>query len=175
MTTVIAKKHASGKIDIGWDSQVTCGPQIQYVEKVRTINGQMHVGAAGTLRLMNILHYTDVPSVHPSDLNGDFDASGYLVTTVVPAWIESLKNCEEKHLEKPDWATGMALVVIAGRIFSIGSDFSVAEIKDFGGIGSGSGYAIGAMAAGKSVRAALEISAELDPYTGGELSIAEGV
>lgn len=140
------------------------------------VNGQFYVGVAGRSRYGDILRYADVPHIHKSDLTSpDFDASGWLTTQVVPAWIAAVKNAESVHLDKEDWPEGTALVVLAGRIFEVFHDFTVDEVLQFGGIGSGSYYAVGAMAAGKSVEKALEIAANLDPYTGGELFVWKGL
>ena len=107
--------------------------------------------------------------------SGDFDAKKYLVMEAVPAWVEAVKRASEVHEEKEDWPGGIILAVIEGRIFEIGHDFSVDEFLEYGGIGSGSDYARGAMAAGLDAKAALKIAADLDPYTGGELHVKKGL
>lgn len=136
----------------------------------------MYVGVAGRARYGDILAYTEVPKIHPADLKSeDFDARGWLITEAVPAWIHGVKSAESTHLDKEDWPDGGALVVLAGKIFEVYSDFTVNEVLEFGGVGSGSDYAVGALAAGKSVRKALEIAADLDPYTGGDLIAYKGV
>lgn len=142
---------------------------------MREVNNQFHIGVAGRARFGDILHYADVPAIHDADFETDFDVRGWLVTKAVPAWIAALKESEEEHLDKEDWADGVALVVIKNRIFAIGPDFSVLECQEFGGIGSGAYYARGAMAAGANVEKALTIAAELDPFTGGQLNVKKGV
>lgn len=175
MTTIIAKVTDKG-VDLGSDSQSTAGNTIRHATKVVNVNGQFWVGTAGRARFGDIVEFADVPHIHPAELSGPgFDAKGWLVTQVIPAWIESVKNAEQVHHEKDEWPHGSSLVVLAGRVFEISSDFSVDEILDYGGIGSGSDYAVGAMAAGKGLKDALEIAARLDPYTGGELKVMKGL
>lgn len=140
------------------------------------MNGQFYVGIAGYARYGDIIRYANVERIHPAELASDqFDAMGWLVTSAVPDWINALKNAEQIHKDKDEWADGSILVVLAGRIFDVGHDFSVTEFLEFGGIGSGSSYATGAMAAGKSAEKALEIASVLDPYTGGQLNVLKGV
>ena len=174
MTTIIARKTANG-VELGWDSKVS--PEGNHPEKVKVINGQFYLGVAGYSRHSDVLHYANVPEVHPAELEAEgFDARGYLVTQVIPAWIKALK---EMHGDDPDtaddWPKGSALIVIDGRIFTTDSIFAVTEHEEVVGIGSGSDYALGALAAGKSVEKAMEIAAQLDPGTGGTLYIEKGI
>lgn len=144
---------------------------------MKLINGQFYLGVAGYSRHSDILHYAEVPDIHPADLaDKDFDARGYLVTQVVPAWLRTL---EKMHKIDPqttdDWPKGSAIIVLAGRVFTTDSIFAVTEHVTNTGIGSGSDYALGAIASGKSVKKALEIAAQLDPGTGGELFVLKGL
>lgn len=176
MTTIIAKRNPNGTVDLGADSQSTAGNVTRHSKKISHINGQFYVGGGGRARFCDIIEYADVPHIHESDLESEkFDAKGWLVTQAVPSWINSLKNAEQEHLDKEDWPNGVLLVVLAGRIFQVFGDFTVDEILDYGGIGSGSDYAVGALAAGKSIEKALEIAADHDPYTGGELHVLKGL
>lgn len=176
ITTIIAAKR-NGKVDLAWDSQST-GGRVTASRKVFDVNGQMYVGIAGRTRYSNVLRYADVPKLHDADIEtGNYDAAGYLITRVVPAWIDELKEQFGRVPDqKEEWPDGVALVVLQGRIFEISHDFTVTEAAiDFHGIGSGSDYAMGALAAGKSVEKAIEIAADLDLYTGGELHVLKGV
>lgn len=144
---------------------------------MKLINGQFHLGVAGYSRHSDILHYAEVPDVHPADLADEgFDARGYLVTQVVPAWLRTL---EKMHKIDPDttddWPKGSAIIVLAGRVFTTDSIFAVTEHVTSTGIGSGARYALGALAAGKSVKKSLEITAQLDSGTGGELHVLKGL
>ena len=178
MTTIIAKRNADGTVDLGYDSQSSGGGSTAFVHKAAEVNGQFWIGVAGRTRYGNILKYLDVPEIHNKDfVSGEFDAFEYLITRVVPAWIAGLsKQFDKVPDQKEDWPDGVALVVLQGRIFKVYHDFTVTEAdRDFAGIGSGSDYALGALAVGKSVRKSLEVAAELDLYTGGELRVEKGL
>lgn len=174
MTTIIAQITNSG-VNLGWDSKVS--PDGNHPEKVKLINGQFWLGIAGYARHSDVLHYAEVPEVHPAEFTAPgFDARGYLVTQVVPAWLRALKKTHEIDPDtEHDWPKGSALIVINGRIFTTDSVFSVTEHITSTGIGSGSDFALGALAAGKSVEKALEIASDLDPGTGGQLYITKGL
>lgn len=178
MTTIIARKNDNGTVDLGADSQSTAGNETSHVNKIAEINGQFHIAAAGRTRYGNLLKYISVPPLHDAEYeSGNYDAFGYLITKVVPAWVEGLRD--QFHGipdQKEDWPDGVAVIVIQGRIFKVAYDFTVVEAdRDFLGVGSGSDYALGALAAGKSVKKALEIAAELDLFTGGDLHIYKGI
>ena len=178
MTTIIARKNDNGTVDLGADSLSSGGIGPTKSEKLTQINEQFWIGVAGRTRYSNVLGYISVPDVHDSDFaDPEFDVRGYLITKVIPAWVKGLEDSFGKIPDqKEDWPWGVALAVIKGRLFSISGDFTVTEsLGGTMGIGSGSDYALGALAAGKSVRKALEIAADLDPYTGGELIVHKGV
>lgn len=174
MTTIIAQV-TDGGVNLGWDSLVSPGGN--HPEKVKLINDQFYLGVAGYSRHSDVLHYAEVPEVHPAEFTAaGFDARGYLVTQVVPAWLRALKSTHEVDPDtSDDWPKGSALIVIRGRVFTTDSVFAVTEHVSSTGIGSGSDYALGALAAGKSVEKALEIAAKLDPGTGGELNVLKGL
>lgn len=177
MTTIIARQNENGTVDLGWDSQTT-GGGVHQTPKVKLINEQFHVAVGGRARYKDILHYTEVPTLHDSDITtGDYDAQGYLVTKVIPAWISALKESfEDIPRDKEEWPWGICVVVLQGRIFEIGADFAVVEAENgVLGVGTGADYALGALEAGKSIEKALEIAAKLDLYTGGKLHIKKGI
>lgn len=178
MTTIIACKNEDGTVDLGADSLSSGGIGPTKSEKLTEINEQFWVGIAGRTRYSNVLGYISVPEVHRSDFEDPgFDARGYLITKVIPAWVTGLEDSFGRIPEqKEDWPDGVILVVIKGRIFSVCGDFTVTEsLGDVMGVGSGADFALGAIACGKSVKKALEIAADLDPYTGGELHVLKGL
>lgn len=161
--------------DLAWDSKVS--PEGNHPEKVKLINDQFYLGVAGYARHSDVLHYAEVPEVHPAEFTAPgFDARGYLVTQVIPAWLRALKSTHEIDPDTlDDWPKGSALIVIAGRIFTTDSVFAVTEHLESTGIGSGSDYALGALAAGKSVEKAMEIACDLDSGTGGDIYVVKGL
>lgn len=159
---------------LGADSQATAGNSVSTVNKICRVNGQFRVGFAGDARYGNLLKFADVPTYDERDVeSGEFDAERYLVRDVIPEWARVVRLSSEGNLDKDDWPDGVALVVVAGRIFKVSFDFAVVEYLEFGGVGSGAGYAVGALAAGASVGESLEIAKQLDPFSGGESVIVE--
>lgn len=81
---------------------------------------------------------------------------------------DCFKNNDYKWDEKDGETKFNFLIAIGGEIFDISDDFAVCiDIDGIYGIGSGSSIAIGALKAGASIKKALEIAADKDPYTGG--------
>lgn len=175
ITTIIAKRETNGTVTLGADSQAT-GVNVSHTPKIAHINGQFYVGGGGRARYCDIIEFADTPPIHEADLESlGFNPKRWLVTVAVPAWIEALRTAEHGHLDKEDYPHGVLLVILSGRIFEVDGDFTVVEHLEYGGLGSGSKYALGALAAGKTVEKALEIAAELDLYTGGQLDIYKGI
>lgn len=176
MTTILARRDDAKKSwDLAWDSKVS--PEGNHPEKVKLINGQFYLGVAGYARHSDVLHYADVPDIHPAEFEDPgFDARGYLITQVIPAWLRILKDVHGFDPDtNDDWPKGSALIYIAGRVFTTDSIFAVTEHLESTGIGSGSDYALGALAAGKSVEKAMQIACDLDPGTGGDLHVLKGL
>lgn len=176
MTTIIARKNPNGTVDLGYDSLVTGGAG-GYCEKVWDVNGQMFVGVAGYGRYGDIIQYAPVPRVHEAEFESpDFNIHRYIVMDVIPAWQDALKKAYAPDPEtNEDWRKGSILVVVKDEIYTFDSIFGFSAHSEFAGIGSGSEFAIGAMAAGKSVDKALEIAADLDTGTGGDLKVIKGL
>lgn len=172
MTTIAARVSANGKVKIAWDSQATAGYSASYgINKVVKINDQFAVGVAGRLRFANIIHRTAVNKVHPFDLaQPDFDGYAWLLDEAVPAWMKAVKkeldNLPDEEASIPD---GGGLIVLGGKIYDLGSDFSIMPIDGYGAIGSGANFATAAMHLGKSAKQAVEIATVLDLFTGGNV------
>lgn len=175
MTTIIAVKKDNGSVDIAWDSLVS--PTGTSYPKVAQVNNQFYFGSAGHLRYLNILQTADVPVVHDKDFKSeDFEPLTYIVESVIPAWVDALESAN-KFIpdQKDDWPWGVGIIVIKGRIFSVGGDFAVSEATGSHGVGSGADYALGAIAAGKTAEKAIQIAEDLDLGTGGDLHILKGL
>lgn len=172
--TTIAAKVTNGKVKIAWDSQATAGGMATYgINKVVRINDQFAVGTAGHLRYANLIHRASVDRIHPFDLSQpEFDGYAWLLDEAVPAWMKSVKKELENlpgEAEKLDAPWGHALVALGGRIYTVGTDFSVMPVEEFTAIGSGGSFALTAMHLGKAPKQAVEIAAELDLFTGGRV------
>lgn len=172
MTTIAMKVMPNGRVKIAWDTQATAGASATFgINKVMSVNDQFAIGVAGRLRYANILHRTAVNKVHPFDLaQSDFDGYAWLLDEAVPAWMKAVKK-EVENLPEDNYGTpdGGALIALAGHIYKLGVDFSVMSVESFASIGSGSDFAKAAMHLGKNPKQAVEIAAQLDLFTGGEI------
>ena len=172
--TTIAARTVNGKVKIAWDSQATAGNEAtsNNRNKVVRVNDQFAVGVAGRVRFSNLVQRASVDRIHPHDISQPgFDAEGWLIGTLVPAWMNAVKSAwhDTPSEDGDEIPWGQALVVLSGGAYKIGSDFSVVDCGGFGAIGSGSPYARTAMHLGKGPKQAVEVAAELDLFTGGRV------
>ena len=169
--TTIAMKAANGKVRIAWDTQASAGNQASSKNRTKVIrvNGQFAVGVAGQVRYSNLVQRATVPHIDPRDLGDDFDAEGWVISELVPAWMHAVKTAwghtpRDEGDEVP-WGQGM--LALNGRIIQVGSDFSVLDRGEFGAIGSGGDFAMAAMHLGKTPEQAVDVARELDLFSGG--------
>lgn len=169
--TTIAMKAANGKVRVAWDTQASAGnlASSKNRTKVIRVNGQFAVGVAGQVRYSNLVQRATVPHIDPRDLGDDFDAEGWVISELVPAWMHAVKTAwghtpRDEDAEVP-WGQGM--LALNGRIIQVGSDFSVLDRGEFGAIGSGGDFAMAAMHLGKTPEQAVDVARELDLFSGG--------
>lgn len=157
-------------------------------------NGKYILGAAGDLRAINILHHAFQPPACPPNLKGR-KLDHFVTTKFIPA----LRACfDEQGYSQPENKDGkdhaaqhgsQILCMINNSIYIIDGDYSwYTNSTGIYAIGSGSGYALGALSAiapsarsnvqnaKKALTKALSISARFDPATGGPFTsyIQEG-
>lgn len=153
----------------GWDSQVS-GPYDFEVDgsKVFSNNGVVF-GVAGALRLANVLEYMDIPE---PPMKSDA-INRYVVKTLCDAIRNECRYVDlSSNSEGQAGVEGSVLVSVRGRVYDIGSDFSACRNRSKTyGIGSGSAFALGALAAGADPLTALKIAAKMDTGTGGRLYV----
>lgn len=188
MTTVIAVETLAG-VTFGWDSQITYRHRAVHSDVKVFANSGVVFGTSGDVRYGNILRYMDIP-----DQNTD-DTDRYVTNSLIPAMQQALKTADAAKMSDSKIDTdSVALVCVGGRMYDIGSDLSWHRPNDgIYAIGSGSNYALGALKAMPpiydktsvikpsdpyaaatgylGVRRALEVAAELDLYSGGELYV----
>jgi ATP-dependent protease HslVU (ClpYQ) peptidase subunit len=176
--TTLAAIQGDGWAVIGYDSRVTEDNRIFVLPKESgkvVKNGQYIFGAAGDMRAVNLLAHTFKPPA-PSATDYGVKLDKFISSKFVPA----LKSCfdEAQYGEKGE-QDSTVLVVVHGTIYEIGSGYDWCH-DDSGvyAMGSGAQYALGAMlaslegkkrtmpAARSIVKAAVSISARLDPSTG---------
>ena len=138
MTAVVARK-CRGYVEIGADSRVTLGnlSTIQAVKLTRFPWGA--IGVAGTGRVEGVL-------------NGIASGCDSFASAVAYA---------EKRLAEPD-----QMLLTDGRTIAYTERKSTALAQRYAAIGSGGEVALGAIAAGATVRRALQIASDLCPTVG---------
>ena len=164
-------RAANGKVRVAWDTQASAGNQASSKNRTKVIrvNGQFAVGVAGQVRYSNLVQRATVPRIDPRDLGDDFDAEGWVISELVPAWMHAVKSAwgHTPHDEDTKVPWGVALIAIQGKILQVGSDFSVLDRGEFGAIGSGGDFAMAAMHLGKTPEQAVDVARELDLFSGG--------
>lgn len=169
MTTVVAAETKK-KIIFATDSQVTFGARKERMPKGKIVkNGDIVFAFAGAVRVKNILEHANLPKT-PSSRKWDA-IEQWAVKKLVPSMRKALR--EEEAIEIRDGeanSSSSILVAVNGRLFEVSSDFAVTR-NDEGvySIGSGSSYALGALAAGASPVQAVGIATYFDSYSGGDI------
>ena len=179
--TTIAAVEGDGWAVIGFDSRVSTmlpGGRIYTMPTTSNgkivRNGEYLIGAAGDLRILNIIGYAFKPPTPP---RGNTNLDKFIITTFIPA----LRLCFEEHgVSLKENGTGADLIVaLRGRIYEIGEGFEwCADSKGIYAVGSGSTFALGSLyttlggkkygieTAKKAVKLSLEIASSLDSGTG---------
>lgn len=162
MTTIIAAQNEKGDIKFAWDSQSTWGNRhFNGSEKVFK-NGPVTFGVSGAVRTSDILRHMTIPPRGKSK-----DTRKWIVTTLVPAIIKQLKSVDAGIMEDGQ-IDGNAHMIIAvdGQVGVLANDFCfVQDISGVYGIGSGSSFALGALATGASPKQAVQVAGFFDLYT----------
>ena len=166
MTTIVAKTNAT-KVLFGTDSLVTATRKYTHPNMVKIVErGPYLIAGSGESAACDIIQHIWKP---PTPITADrLDLYHFVISRVVPSMKDCFKNNDYKWDEKDGETKFNFLIAIGGEIFDISDDFAVCiDIDGIYGIGSGSSIAIGALKAGASIKKALEIAADKDPYTGG--------
>jgi len=163
MTTIIAKETPKG-VEIGFDSLCTGYDSFDLDQKKVFVNAGMVFGVAGRLLLATELKHADLPTPPETGVEK------WLTARLVPK-IRQLLN-EIAPRRNGDGFGMQILIVIHNKVYEISGDTGWHRRTDgLYTVGSGSPYAFGAMAAGGSVRDALQVAASVDPGTGGRLTV----
>jgi ATP-dependent protease HslVU (ClpYQ) peptidase subunit len=166
VTTIVAKVTPT-KVQIGSDSLVTATRKYSHPQMVKVVErGPYIIAGAGLSSFCDVIQHIWKP---PAPIASDrADLYHFVISRVVPSMKDCLKNNDLKwDKDNDDDETQFAfLIAIGGEVFDIADDFAVCLDSDgIYGIGSGSSLAIGALKAGASIKKALEIAADKDPYT----------
>lgn len=194
MTTIVAVQGRDFAV-VGVDSRISSMDEGGFVLQTSTMRsgtgkirevGRYLLGAAGDVRAINLLHHAFTPPVPPKQAGPTLDR--FMTVKFVPA----LRQLFDEHgFSRPETIssthvaehTSTILAVVNATVYVIDSDYSwVSEDSGCYALGTGSAYALGAMAALKSrqvsvgaekqkVLKALRAASLFDPHTGPPFSV----
>lgn len=144
MTCIVGVAH-KGKVFIGGDSAGVAGLRIcSRADSKVFVNGEFVMGFTSSFRMGQLLRY----KLSPPKRHQDDDLMKYMVTEFVDAVRHCLKSGGYAGKTNEVESGGTFLVGVAGRLFSIESDYQVAEHHfDYHAVGCGGELAMGALAA----------------------------
>jgi len=148
MTCIVGIAH-EGKIILGADSAGVGGWDLR-IRKDRKVflNGGLIIGGTSSFRMLQLLQFNLSP---PAIVEGQ-QPFEYAVKALVPAIRETLKSGGYATTVNGRDEGGVFIVGFRGSLFTIHSDFQVAEcIDDITAVGCGESYAMGAMHALRGV------------------------
>jgi len=193
MTTVVGIQGKNYAV-LCADSRISSISDEGYVYQVHTAkpgltkiaqNGPFLIGTAGDMRAINILtHVFEPPKPHARTL----DMDKFMTARFIPALRECFEKqgyaTREREQEKVAQHSSTLLVAVQGSIYLIDGDYSwISEGTGIYAIGSGSEYAMGALAAlnvrknppvkeaERIAHRAVEIASHFDPHTGGPITL----
>lgn len=166
MTTIVAVQSNDGVL-FGADSQVTASNGRKYsatrMVKITERNDYIIAGS-GECAPCDIAQHIWIPP--KPTVKDKRDLYHFMIATVVPSLKQCFKDNDYKVNPDDDETAFSFLVAMCGEVFEIADDFSISlDDSGFYGVGSGSGYAIGALHAGATVEQALSIAAKNDAFT----------
>lgn len=164
MTTIIGIQHDDYCI-IAADSRTTAGDRPYSHPTVAKITkrGKWLIAGAGDVQPCDIIQHVWKPPALPTTKR---DLYYFMITDVA----QSIRECIKASGYVPDKEDASAgfefLLAVNGTIYQVDDSYSV-YLRDDGlyGIGSGSSWAIGALAHGADWRKALQVAAKNDVYT----------
>jgi ATP-dependent protease HslVU (ClpYQ) peptidase subunit len=166
MTTIIAVQSDDGVV-FGADSQVTApsGRKYSATRMVKIVERNDYIIAgSGECAPCDIAQHIWIPP--KPNAKDKKDLYHFIIASVVPSLKQCFKDNDYKPTSEDDENSFSFLIAICGEVFEIAEDFSVSlDDSGFYGVGSGSGYAIGALNAGATIEQALSIAAKNDAFT----------
>jgi len=166
MTTIVSVQSDDGVL-FGADSQVTASNGRKYsatrMVKITQRNDYIIAGS-GECAPCDIAQHIWLPP--KPTVKDKKDLYHFMIATVVPSLKQCFKDNDYKVNPDDDETAFSFLIAVCGEVFEIADDFSISlDDSGFYGVGSGSGYAIGALHAGATVEQALSIAAKNDAFT----------
>lgn len=167
MTTLIAVQTVDD-VELGWDSQMTRANEVsQQVAPKMFVNNGVIYGVAGLNRARDVMETANFP---------DYDGSDPRLW-LIREWVPNAKALLEENPALADEEGSVefsVLMVVGGQVFQMDSLFNPTQSTvGIYTMGSGGDYARGALFAGATLMDALHVAADIDPYTGGALTVCK--
>lgn len=170
MTCIVGIEH-DGKVFMGGDS---CGstPSITIETKepkVFWVNKDLLIGYTSSFRFGQLMQYYFKPPKQPKNMQ-DHE---YLCTIFVDEMRKVFKEKGYLQIDKNVEEGGTALIAYKHKLYYLEDSFQILRAKEFASVGSGSYFAMGAMAAlagdtfFNRVLTALRVASNLNPYVKG--------
>jgi ATP-dependent protease HslVU (ClpYQ) peptidase subunit len=179
MTTIVGVQYRDRSILVA-DNQVTDGEGRRFIHpdmKKITKRGDFLIGGSGEVQACDIVqHFWVPPKPTASDKK---DLYHFVITKALPSMRKCLVDngfdfSEGKGEGKSDEQRFHFLISIGGELFDVGDDMSVCRTDDgMYAVGSGSAYALGALAAGATPVDAVTIACRFSIYSSTPLQIEE--
>ena len=166
MTTVIAIQFDDG-VEMIADSQInSSGQPYFHPDMVKiVVKGKYLIGIAGRVVALQAIQNSWTPPALGAHKDSIYN---FIITKVIPSlktFIHDAKIFSDKERDDDDDLFSI-LIAIKGELFEIDQDYAVSRREDgLYAIGSGSGYALGALLAGASGIDAMNIAESLDVNT----------
>lgn len=146
MTCIVALKVRDGaktRIVLGGDSAGVSGLDITIRKDPKVFrNGDFLIGYTSSFRMGQIIRF----NLKLPPIEAEVDLYEYMVRSFVESLRAALKSGGFTEVSNSVEKGGSFIVVIHDRIFTISSDFQVAEYEDtFAAVGCGADYARGAL------------------------------
>lgn len=166
MTTIVARKGVSS-VEFGWESQTTWGGRA-FLDSGKVFQrGDVTFGVAGLGRVSDVLRFMDLPDRDPR-----VDVEHWISAVFVPKFNDELKRLNVSYLSDGQTDSESNVLVLVGNTLGYlsGNLSFVKDETDVFAVGSGSPYALGALAAGASVKRSVEVAVGLDLFSGGSVN-----
>lgn len=167
MTTILGVQHKNG-FTIASDSQVTQNERPHFHSDVKKITevGQYVIAGAGVARYTDIIQYGWIPPVFTGE-----DHYGFMVSKFIPELRKAHEETGYTLKKNDDFSF---LVGLDEKLFYITSEYAVLR-SEYGlyPMGTGGELALGAHAAGATIKEAIKIAIKFDINSGGRIQIVK--
>ena len=177
MTCIVGIVTSDGRVILGADSAGVGGLDLRIRRDAKAFtNGELIIGGTTSFRMLQLLQF----DLSPPPIVEGREPYAYAVRDLVPAIRTTLKNGGWMQSTNGRDEGGCFMVGFRGRLFTIHSDFQVAEAtQSYEAVGCGADYAMGAMFARSDadpmtrLQAGLNAAAKFSAGVAGPFSFVE--